>query len=96
MISTVTDDSTTMQEGFESHSPRYTTKVADIDLKNKREMSKLKNKYHLQNRRHTLNQYEWIEKLLVTPISDYRKCTLDLILAPYLIVIKEHLEKNAF
>jgi len=24
------------------------------------------------------------------------KCTLDLILAPYLIVIKEHLEKNAF
>jgi hypothetical protein len=70
--------------------------LADIDLRSKREISKHNAKHYPQNRRHTLNQYEWIEKLLVTPISDYRKCTIDLILAPYLIVIKEHLEKNAF
>jgi hypothetical protein len=31
----------------------------------------------------------WIEKLLQTPIDDYRKNAVDLILAPYLINIKK-------
>jgi hypothetical protein len=70
--------------------------LADIDLKNKREISKLKNKYHPQNRRHTLNQYDWIERLLVTPIPDCRKFVIDLVLAPYLIVIRNFQEKEAF
>jgi hypothetical protein len=35
-------------------------------------------------------QYQWIErKLLHTPISDRRKITIELVLAPYLIVIKK-------
>jgi hypothetical protein len=32
--------------------------------------------------------YEWIETLLQTPIADHRKHTIDLVLAPFLIVIK--------
>ncbi len=67
--------------------------LANIDLRNKR---KLNNEYHLQNRQYIPNRYEWIERLIVTPISDYRKCTIDLILAPYLVVIKQCLESNAF
>jgi hypothetical protein len=32
--------------------------------------------------------YQWIEKLLKIPIADHRKRTIDLVLAPFLIVIK--------
>jgi hypothetical protein len=32
----------------------------------------------------------WIEKLLQTPIDDYRKNAVSLILAPYLINIKNY------
>ena len=35
------------------------------------------------------NYYTWIEHLLQTPISDFRKLVIDLILAPYLINIKK-------
>ena len=35
------------------------------------------------------NTISWIEKLLQTPIDDYRKTTVNLILAPYLINIKK-------
>jgi hypothetical protein len=35
------------------------------------------------------NYYEWIEQLLQTPIEDYRKIIVDLILAPYLISIRK-------
>jgi hypothetical protein len=31
---------------------------------------------------------EWIEKLLQTPLDDFRKRTRDLILVPYLVVIR--------
>jgi hypothetical protein len=41
------------------------------------------------NRRTTPATYQWIEKkLLQTPIADHRKHTIDLVLAPFLIVIK--------
>lgn len=33
------------------------------------------------------SKIEWIEKLLKTPISDFRKSTVALILAPYLVNI---------
>jgi hypothetical protein len=36
-----------------------------------------------------LNTIPWIEKLLQTPIDDYRKNAVNLILAPYLINIKK-------
>jgi hypothetical protein len=35
------------------------------------------------------NTIRWIEKLLQTPIDDYRKTAVGLILAPYLINIKK-------
>jgi Primase X len=35
------------------------------------------------------NTIPWIEKLLQTPIDDYRKNAVNLILAPYLINIKK-------
>ncbi len=38
------------------------------------------------NRR--INNIFWIEKLLDTPISDFRKNAINLILAPYLVNIK--------
>jgi hypothetical protein len=42
-------------------------------------------------RHHTFrgNTIPWIEKLLETPIADYRKNAVSLILAPYLINIKK-------
>lgn len=39
---------------------------------------------------------EWIEKLLKTPIEDFRKNSLSLILAPYLINIKKLSYKESF
>ena len=35
------------------------------------------------------NYYNWIEKLTQTPIEDFRKLVVDLILAPYLINIRK-------
>jgi hypothetical protein len=35
------------------------------------------------------NTISWIEKLLETPIDDYRKNAVNLILAPYLINVKK-------
>ena len=40
------------------------------------------------------NQIAWIEKLLQTPITGYRKNAVSLILAPYLINIRNCLINN--
>ncbi len=42
------------------------------------------------------NYYEWIEKLLNAPIKDCRKRTIDLVLAPYLIVVKKKEFEKSF
>ena len=42
------------------------------------------------------NTIQWIEKLLHTPIDDYRKNAISLILAPYLINIKKLSYDDAF
>src|SRR5919198_5166621 len=42
------------------------------------------------------NTIPWIEKLLETPIDDYRKNAVSLILAPYLINIKKLSYDDAF
>jgi Primase X len=47
----------------------------------------------LQNGKNKIN---WIEILLLTPIEDYRKHTLPLILAPYLINIKKLSYNDSF
>ena len=42
-------------------------------------------------------QYQWIEnKLLHTPISDHRKITIELVLSPYLVVIKQESFNEAY
>ena len=43
-----------------------------------------------------VNDIKWIDILLETPISDYRKNAISLILAPYLINIKKLPYTNAF
>jgi hypothetical protein len=42
------------------------------------------------------NTILWIEKLLKTPIGDFRKTSLSLILAPYLINIKKLSYQESF
>src|SRR5215831_7829346 len=50
----------------------------------------------LQSRHATKNTITWIEKLLDTPLDDYRKYTIRLILAPYLINIRHCDRQDAF
>lgn len=38
----------------------------------------------------------WIEKLLQTPLEDYRKVSVDLILIPYLVVVQKNDENTVF
>jgi hypothetical protein len=54
--------------------------LADKKLKELSNMQKDQTKTH-----HTItsNRVAWIEKLLQTPIDDYRKTAVSLILAPY-------------
>ena len=65
--------------------------LADIDIRknkriktNKSAETSTKSQYHLST-----IQYEWIEKLLETPIEDARKTILWKILCPYLVNIKK-------
>ena len=62
-----------------------------IDLENKRHKMISE---RIKNNTHNINSsyYEWIEQLLLlqkTPIEDFRKLVVDLVLAPYLINIKK-------
>ncbi|MGI9009982.1 MAG: DNA primase noncatalytic subunit PriX [Nitrososphaeraceae archaeon] len=63
-------------------------------INKKYEIEKMRNKrgyqdYKLQSKYTEKKTIEWIEKLLQTPIEDYRKNAVSLILAPYLINIKK-------
>jgi hypothetical protein len=49
-----------------------------------------------QNNSNTNNTIYWIEKLLKTPIADFRKNSVSLILAPYLINIKNISYQESF
>jgi Primase X len=42
------------------------------------------------------NTMPWIEKLLQTPIEDYRKNAVSLIIVPYLIKVKKVSSEEAF
>jgi hypothetical protein len=57
----------------------------------------IKQKYHTRNNNHPpITVIPWIEILLQTPIPDYRKNTLSLILAPYMINVKKLSYDDAF
>jgi hypothetical protein len=60
--------------------------LADRKLKEINNMSNTRSAYHSLFQG---NRIAWIEKLLETPIEDYRKNAVNLILAPYLINVKK-------
>ena len=63
--------------------------LADLDIRNKAEACKNNRNRNFQFTTDlTPQSYLWIEKLLQTPIPDHRKHTLELVLAPYFVVIK--------
>lgn len=43
-----------------------------------------------------LQSYQWIETLVQTPIQDHRKFTIELVLAPYLINVRNLLFDQTF
>ena len=60
--------------------------MADRKLKELNNVQKSQTEGHYALRGRTI---PWIEKLLETPIDDYRKNAISLILAPYLINVKK-------
>ena len=62
-----------------------------IDEQIQRQKMLLKSKRQKKNKDTTnRNYYDWIDKkILAHPFSDYRKIIINLILAPYLVVIKK-------
>src|SRR5829696_7622304 len=62
-------------------------KKIDQDIKNKRQ--KLLNKKSNNNNIHDHKYYSWIENLIQTPIEDFRKLVINIILSPYLINVKQ-------
>jgi hypothetical protein len=54
-----------------------------------RKLKEFNNMQRNQTERYQGNVIPWIEKLLDTPIDDYRKNAISLILAPYLINVKK-------
>ena len=71
-----------------------------IDEKEQKQKMLLKLKRQQNNYKNTTNNrnyYEWIDKkILSKPFKDYRKIIVNLILAPYLIVIKKLSFEDAF
>ena len=65
-------------------------KIKEINKKRERE-EKVENQSNKRN-----NTILWIEKLLITPISDFRKNATSLILAPYLVNIKKLSYQHSF
>lgn len=61
-----------------------------VDEKLKENERREQSRYHFKNKySNSSNTILWIEKLLQTPIEDYRKNAVSLIIAPYLINIKK-------
>ena len=64
--------------------------LADIDIRKRMaETNTKRGNISVKNLSHSTVQYEWIEKLLETPIEDGRKYTLWRILCPYLVNVKK-------
>jgi hypothetical protein len=61
-----------------------------------KEREKLTQRYQNNSQNNSSKTIAWIEKLLQTPIEDYRKNAVSLILAPYFINIKRLSFDNAY
>jgi hypothetical protein len=74
--------------------------LVESDLKVREELRKQTEKYNFKGNDRsvaaTSNNIEWIERLLQTPIEDWRKTSIALILAPYLLTIKRMSYEQAF
>ena len=68
--------------------------LVNQEIKEK-EREKSVQRYQNNGQNNSLKTIAWIEKLLQTPIEDYRKNAIGLILAPYLINIRELPYQNA-
>jgi hypothetical protein len=68
-------------------------KLKEIAEKNK---SKMRHRFGSFANNDSSNTIGWIERLLQTPIEDYRKNAISLILAPYLITIRKYSYEQAF
>ena len=72
-------------EDFRTHLEQ---KITDQENNNYNYNYERNNNYSNQNHSNN-NRIEWIEKLLQTPITEYRKRAVDLILVPYFILVKK-------
>ncbi|MGZ5550643.1 MAG: hypothetical protein ACXW07_07765 [Nitrososphaeraceae archaeon] len=71
--------------------------LADVEIRKRiTEDNKKRVKNSVKNPYHLTIQYEWIEKLLETPIEDGRKYALWRILCPYLVNIKKMSPEESF
>ena len=70
--------------------------LADKKLKEINNTARLKRKGKRTGSTAKPGEIKWIEKLLQTPIDDYRKNAVALILAPYLVNIKKLSYDDAF
>ena len=69
--------------------------LVDQETKEK-EREKSIRRYQDNSQKSGPNNIAWIEKLLQTPIEDYRKNAVSLILAPYLITVRKMSVIDAF
>ena len=77
--------------------PEFYINLADSKIKEiNRHRKRLEKSKHVVNSNDSKTIIPWIEILFQTPISDYRKNTVRLILAPYLINIKKMTYNAAF
>ncbi len=71
-----------------------------LATKQKKEAAKFakisNSKFESSNKNFTPRKIEWIEILLKTPLDDYRKTIVNLVLAPYLINIRRLHYESAF
>ena len=78
---------------WDGHRPSYKLLLgsfyADLMGQHQSQTSCKKYPNPLTNQLGRVNEIPWIEKLFQTPIEDYRKYAIDLIIIPYLIVIKD-------
>jgi len=71
--------------------------LVDLKLKEIAELKKSKRRHRFGSfDNNSSNTIGWIERLLQTPLQDYRKNAISLILAPYLITIRKYSYEQAF
>jgi hypothetical protein len=73
----------------------YLIQKRNDKIKERKKSSKEKKRYSLYGQS-VGSEIGWIEKLLETPIEDYRKTSISLIIVPYLLVVKNLEESRAY